>query len=177
MKVKKFLKGLMAAALAVTMAVTPASAVKAAEVTVTNGAYAYTFSETPVAAFEVTGFSEMLFDDNIDGTGLQNRNKAILYCLPEGTQISAQDYLGFVNAHYIGYLYGNQEDKILLMNRPNSSEPISVGGAFRNQGKYIYGDFYELLQIDAPRDSKEFSYPNISGDYAILVVCYNLKSV
>ena len=37
MIVKKFLKGFMAAALAVTMAVMPVSSVKAAEVTVTSG--------------------------------------------------------------------------------------------------------------------------------------------
>ena len=54
MIVKKFLKGFMAAALAVTMAVTPVSSVKAAEVTVTSGASTYTFSQEPVAAFVVT---------------------------------------------------------------------------------------------------------------------------
>lgn len=56
MKVKKFLKGFVAAALAVTMAVTPASSVKAAEVTVTSGPSGYTFSEEPVAAFVVSNW-------------------------------------------------------------------------------------------------------------------------
>ena len=75
MKVKKFLKGFMAAALAVTMAVTPVSAVKAAEVTVTSGASTYTFSQEPVAAFLVTGWRS---------------NPIILYVLPEGTQVHSQ---------------------------------------------------------------------------------------
>lgn len=75
MKVKKFLKGLMAAALAVTMAVTPASAVKAAEVTVTSGVSTYTFSQEPVAAFLVTGW---------------RKTPIILYVLPEGTQVHSQ---------------------------------------------------------------------------------------
>ena len=75
MKVKKFFKGLMAAALAVTMAVTPVSVVKAAEVTVTSGASTYTFSQEPVAAFLVTGWRS---------------NPIILYVLPEGTQVHSQ---------------------------------------------------------------------------------------
>ena len=75
MKVKKFLKGFMAAALAVTMAVTPVSAVKAAEVTVTSGASTYTFSQEPVAAFLVTGWRS---------------NPIILYCVPKGTTVHSQ---------------------------------------------------------------------------------------
>ena len=75
MKVKKFFKGLMAAALAVTMAVTPVSAVKAAEVTVTSGASTYTFSQEPVAAFLVTGWKDY---------------PIILYVLPKDTQVHSQ---------------------------------------------------------------------------------------
>ena len=75
MIVKKFLKGFMAAALAVTMAVTPVSSVKAAEVTVTSGASTYTFSQEPVAAFVVTGWIE---------------RSIILYCVPKGTQVHSQ---------------------------------------------------------------------------------------
>lgn len=76
MKVKKFLKGFMAAALAVTMAVTPVSAVKAAEVTVTSGASTYTFSQEPVAAFLVTGWRDY--------------QPFILYCVPKGTTVHSQ---------------------------------------------------------------------------------------
>ncbi len=75
MIVKKFLKGFMAAALAVTMAVTPVSSVKVAEVTVTSGASTYTFSQEPVAAFLVTGWKE---------------RSIILYCVPKGTQVHSQ---------------------------------------------------------------------------------------
>jgi len=75
MKVKKFLKGIMAAALAVIMAVTPVSLVRAAEVTVTSGASTYTFSQEPVAAFVVSGWWN---------------NPIILYCLPEGATIHSQ---------------------------------------------------------------------------------------
>lgn len=75
MKVKKFFKGLMAVALAVTMAVTPVSAVKAAEVTVTSGASTYTFSQEPVAAFLVTGWKDY---------------PIILYVLPKDTQVHSQ---------------------------------------------------------------------------------------
>ena len=75
MIVKKFLKGFMAAALAVTMAVTPVSSVKAAEVMVTSGASTYTFSQEPVAAFVVTGWIE---------------RSIILYCVPKGTQVHSQ---------------------------------------------------------------------------------------
>jgi hypothetical protein len=50
MIVKKFLKGFMAAALAVTMAVMPVSSVKAAEVTVTSGARQGACESCPVGA-------------------------------------------------------------------------------------------------------------------------------
>ena len=76
MKVKKFLKGFMVAALAVTMAVTPVSAVKAAEVTVTSGASTYTFSQEPIAAFLVTGWRDY--------------QPFILYCVPKGTTVHSQ---------------------------------------------------------------------------------------
>lgn len=93
MKVTKFMKGLLAAALAVTMAVTPAASVKAAEVTVTSGESAYIFSEMPVAAFEVTG----LLEDNA----------VILYCAPENTDLSTRDgnRLNYYDYSYV-YYYG-----------------------------------------------------------------------
>lgn len=76
MKVKKFMKGLLAAALAVTMAVTPVSNVKAAEVTVTSGPSTYTFSDDPAAAFVV---SNWYFNDPIT-----------LFFLREGTFVYSQ---------------------------------------------------------------------------------------
>ena len=98
MIVKKFLKGFMAAALAVTMAVTPVSSVKAAEVTVTSGASTYTFSQEPAAAFLITGLSRTSFDGafflhtyeaDAYNNVADNINKIIFYCVPVGTQISS----------------------------------------------------------------------------------------
>ena len=145
MKVTKFVKGLLAAALAVTMAVTPAASVKAAEVTVTSGASTYTFSEMPVAAFEVTG----IFEDI----------SVILYCTPENTNLSTRDgnSLDYYYCYNVSY-YGEFGELRYEFN-------ISDGGVKEDGKAYssfgnveMYGDSPELsCELYTQDDLKENS--------------------
>lgn len=156
MRVKKFLKGLMAAALAVTMAVTPVtSVVKAAEVTVTSGASIYTFSETPTAAFLVTG----ILNDPI-----------ILYCLPEGAQVYSQPGSSawiateFTNCDYadIGVqtkFWRYDYDLEAFWDSSSETDQYFLGGARRSDGFDNNGNcikelpnisFFALYHSDVP---------------------------
>ena len=157
MKVKKFLKGLMAAALAVTMAVTPVSAVKAAEVTVKAGAATYAFSETPVAAFVVTGF--FVNDEGESYT-------TIFYCVPEGTKISAQNNLGICEQIFanegVGYDGSLEVFRMDSSYKHDIGESVSCGHAnsLQRYNNLPYVWFTEFYQED------------LAGDDSILVTIY-----
>ena len=135
MIVKKFLKGFMAAALAVTMAVTPVSSVKAAEVTVTSGASTYTFSQEPVAAFVVTGFNGW--------------RPFTLYCISEGTQIHSNSQIGdgYWRANRIAYDgdeygFGNMEDTYSESEYNQSWKGGAFRDAYAGRCMYMYGVYH-----------------------------------
>ena len=136
MKVTKLMKGLLAAALAVTMAITPAASARAAEVTVTSGASTYTFTEMPIAAFEVTGFLS-------DGA-------VILYCVSADTQIYSQG-MSISEKRYAGergWFWRVGEDK-----RYNAGEAvIDFGGIWRwaDDNTAYVSNFCELYQEGIP---------------------------
>lgn len=130
MIVKKFLKGFMVAALAVTMAVTPVSSVKAAEVTVTSGASTYTFSQEPVAAFVVSGWWN---------------NPIILYCFPEGTTVHSQAG----SSEWEKTVYGTEVDYNLIMISDDSgmSESFWEGKVSGWADRYSGSPYLNLSEI------------------------------
>lgn len=176
MKVTKFMKGLLAAALAVTMAVTPAASVKAAEVTVTSGASTYTFSEMPVAAFEVTG----LFDDPI-----------ILFFLSEDTHVSSQVGSSFwqadkianvdfpnmgVGTKYYRWDYNLESDWGSDASEDNQDDTNLPDGAYRGSGwfytdevDFVADDGYVIYKTDFAGDDlpavvmREIYHEDVSG--------------
>ena len=142
MKVKKFFKGFMAAALTVTMMVMPVSMVKAAEVTVTSGASTYTFSQEPVAAFEVTGW----------------RNRPIiLYVLPVGTTVHSQ--VG--SSEWVNTVYATEVDDNLvrILDDSGLSESKWEGRTYGGADRFSDGSPY--LRLD------EIYHSDIAGGDAI----------
>ena len=159
MIVKKFLKGFMAAALAVTMAVTPVSSVKAAEVTVTSGASTYTFSQEPVAAFVVTGFNGW--------------RPFTLYCISEGTQIHSNSQIGdgYWRANRIAYDgdeygFGNMEDTYSESEYNQSWK----GGAFRDAYAGLCMYMYCVYHSNDPDvDERWYHSKSIESDEIFVV--------
>ncbi len=144
MKVKKFLKGFIAAALAVTMAVTPVSSVKAAEVTVTSGQSTYTFSQEPVAAFVVTGWTSI---------------PIILYCLPEGTTVHSQAGSSAWECHYYSDEIAPDSYNILYLTEWDDTEINKNGEILGGTGRGYEGRPYILFA--------EIYHSDISGFDAI----------
>ncbi len=159
MIVKKFLKGFMAAALAVTMAVTPVSSVKAAEVTVTSGASTYTFSQEPVAAFVVTGFNGW--------------RPFTLYCISEGTQIHSNSQIGdgYWRANRIAYDgdeygFGNMEDTYSESEYNQSWKGGAFRDAYAGRCMYMYGVYHSN---DPDVDERWYHSKSIESDEIFVV--------
>ncbi len=159
MIVKKFLKGFMAAALAVTMAVMPVSSVKAAEVTVTSGASTYTFSQEPVAAFVVTGFNGW--------------RPFTLYCISEGTQIHSNSQIGdgYWRANRIAYDgdeygFGNMEDTYSESEYNQSWKGGAFRDAYAGRCMYMYGVYHSN---DPDVDERWYHSKSIESDEIFVV--------
>lgn len=86
-------------ALAAAVAMAPEMTAKAAEVTVTTGSFTWTLSEMPVAAFEVTGFGAV---DWMNSDVFISYEPFILYCVPEGTEVSSQSEFCYYEADISG---------------------------------------------------------------------------
>lgn len=154
MKVKKFLKGFMAAALAVTMAVTPVSSVKAAEVMVTSGPSVYTFSEEPVAAFVV---SNWFYDHPItlffvrEGTFVYSQAGSSLWqadkLINDGPELGVETRIWrFPYDSTESYDYASDVSEENQSNI-NISHGMFGDGAYRNEG-WVYTDEIESVFDD-----------------------------
>ena len=159
MIVKKFLKGFMAAVLAVTMAVTPVSSVKAAEVTVTSGASTYTFSQEPVAAIVVTAFNGW--------------RPFTLYCISEGTQIHSNSQIGdgYWRANRIAYDgdeygFGNMEDTYSESEYNQSWKGGAFRDAYAGRCMYMYGVYHSN---DPDVDERWYHSKSIESDEIFVV--------
>lgn len=170
MKVKKLMKGLIAAALAVTMAITPITSSYAQEVTVTSGPSTYTFYDMPVAAFEVTGLGldpytyKRVANEEVKLTPLENT--FILYCIrdynfdtSENAWIHSQPGSSeWVCNSYINYSSGFRDSKPYIEANPNGCFTFMYERKEEDQSFGFLQDmngtnmaFTEIYHADAPQ--------------------------
>jgi len=161
----KYMKGLLATALVVTMAVTPSVYAAAAEATVTSGSSTYIFEEMPIAAFEVTGLGvDPYAYEKFDAVSLTPAaNTFILWCIPYGSDVySAPGSNGawVSNLYNVGYANADngQEYSYLEMNTLYTD---SYATNEYNQSEYGFGghsqeyiEFTELFHVgESPKDT------------------------
>ncbi len=165
MIVKKFLKGFMAAALAVTMAVTPVSSVKAAEVTVTSGASTYTFSQEPVAAFVVSDF--------------WGWRPFMLYCLPNDTQIHSNSQIGDGYWRARGIVDRGARVKFAVYggyySESNDDQCFWRGGVSKDGTIGLFMKMYGFYHSNDPDvDEREYHSKSIESDeiFVVSTDCY-----
>ena len=173
MKATKFMKGSLAAALAVTMAVTPAASVKAAEVTVTSGPSTYIFTEMPIAAFEVTGLGVDPYSYTMDDRVALSDNTFILYCVPgESTFVNS----GSGSSPWVSNFYWNMWDntaegtiEYIECNASYFEDPFYA--MTENDDTQYYGmidpeniEFVEIFHADAPQKDALYVIDIYDGD-------------
>lgn len=170
MKVKKLMKGLMVAALAVTMAVTPITSSYAQEVTVASGPSTYTFYDMPIAAFEVTGLEldpytyKRAANEEVKLT--PSENTFILYCIrdynfdtSEKAWIHSQPGSSeWICNHYINYSSGFRDSKPYIEANPNGCFTFMYERKEEEQSFGFLQDmngtnmaFTEIYHADAPQ--------------------------
>lgn len=182
MKVKKFLKGLMAAALAVTMAVMPVSSVRAAEVKVTSGPSTYTFSQEPVAAFVV---SDWYYDHPItlffarEGTFVYSQAGSSLWQADklrnDGPELGVETRIWrfpYDNSGYNDYISEASEEN---QDNINTVDNFWDDGAYRGEGyAYTNEGIYEIVGDNLPavivREIYHADVPEVDAIFVTLIV-------
>ena len=159
MKVKKLMKGLMAAALVITLAVSPVTSSYAQEVTVTSGPSTYTFFDMPVAAFEVTGLGLDPYTYQRDAKEevklTPSENTFILYCI--------RDYK-------FSDIEGEYGEDAWIHSQPGSSEWIcnhysNYSFGFRDSGPYIETNVNGCFTFDYEKKEVDQSLGGVQDMY------------